>query len=346
MALDPFAGLSAEARKRGYDPLAVMAGLGVGRARAGELAMEREKLDRAAQQQASEMQLRARQMEQEAAAQAARREYEMKQLGMTEMQQRQSAELQQKQLDRQIAEMQSNEAYRQAALAQAPQLAAQQQAATAEQARLTREANAAEALLSRQAQMDIERMRQKTDLEREKRLETRDIAKENRLAAQPQKEVISTIFNPIESVDDLTGVKTSTPPSASQMLERAQLLKAAGFMVPDDLITRLQSQTAPAPGAKGGLSALRQRLGATSAPAPATPARLTPVQQGKVAQRIQQALGVPMASSVVRAPLSGLADSSISVSPLDVNAQAAAQEAAARRRAIEEQDAVRYFLGQ
>jgi len=345
MALDPFAGFSAEARKRGYDPLAVMAGLGVGRARAGELAMEREKLDREAQQQAADMQLRARQMEQEAAAQTARREYEMKQLGMTETQQRQEAELQQRQLDRQFAEMQSNEAYRQASLAQAPQLAAQQYAAQAERDRLAREADAAEALLTRQAQMDIERMRQKTDLDREKRLEARDIASEKRLAAMPQKEVIAAILSPIESVNELTGVKTSTPPSAAQMLERALTLKAGGVMVPDELITRFQRQVAPAPGAKGGLSALRQRLGATSAPALSTPARRTPVQEGRVAQRVQQALGVPMASSVARAPLSGVVGSSISVSPLDVGAQAAAQQAAARRRSAEDQAAARYLLG-
>lgn len=349
MALDPFAKLGAEFQQKGYDPLAIMAGLGVGRRRAGELQAERQQREAEASRQAAELQMRARQMEQEAAAQAARREFEMKQLGMTELQQRQAAEMQQKQLDRQIAESQANEAYRQAALAQAPQLAAQQAAAQAERDRLAREANAAEALLTRQAQLDIERMRQKSDIERERRLEARDVAKEKRLAAQPQKEVIATILNPIETVNELTGVKTSTPPSAAIQLERARLLKDAGFMVPDSLIERLQAQAGPAgaggSAAKGGLAALRQRLGAAPASASAAPARMNPVQQGRVAQRVQQALGVPMASAVVRTPLTGLADSSISVSPIDVGAQETAQQAAARRRTAEEQAAARYLLG-
>lgn len=151
MALDPFAKLGTQFQQKGYDPLAIMAGLGVGRRRAGELQAERQQREAEASRQAAELQMRARQMEQEAAAQAARREFEMKQLGMTELQQRQAAEMQQKQLDRQIAESQANEAYRQAALAQAPQLAAQQAAAQAEQARLARLDAAEQARLTREA---------------------------------------------------------------------------------------------------------------------------------------------------------------------------------------------------
>lgn len=276
MALDPFAKLGAQFQQKGYDPLAIMAGLGVGRRSAAELQEERQKREEEASRQASEMQLRAKQLEQEAAAQAARQEYEMQQLGMTERQREQEAEMQQKQLDRQIAESQANEAYRQAALAQQAELSGQQLTAQAEQARLTREAAATEALLGRQGQIELEKERRKSEREREVAAEQQKIAQEKRAAALPQKEVIATILNPVETVNELTGVKTSTPPSAAVQLERALLLKDAGYMIPDALIERLQAQVGPAgePGsAAGGLAGLRARLAkGASAGAPSAPA--------------------------------------------------------------------------
>jgi translation initiation factor IF-2 len=218
-------------------------------------------------------------MEQEAAAQAARREYEMKQLGMTELQQRQAAEMQQKQLDRQVAESQANEAYRMAALAQAPQLAAQQQAATAEQARLAREANAAEALLSRQFQFGLEQQRQKAEGEREARRITAETARDAaRIKAEQEARalqarqlpasVIGEITKPIPTgqvdargdlVTDLEGRPLTRPPTQEEMQQRAQFFSALfGARSPQFSAPTAGGATRGAGG--GGLAALMKVL--------------------------------------------------------------------------------------
>lgn len=117
MALDPFQGLSAEARRRGYDPLAIMAGLGVGQQRAAELATERQRRQAEAEQQASQLQMQARQMtmqEEQAKRQLeesqAQRAIEMERLGMTRLQQEQEAALQGRRLDQELTVLQRQEA--------------------------------------------------------------------------------------------------------------------------------------------------------------------------------------------------------------------------------------------
>jgi len=117
MALDPFQGLSAEARRRGYDPLAIMAGLGVGQQRAAELATERQRRQAEAEQQAGQLQMQARQMtmqeeqaKRQLAEQQAQRAIEMERLGMTKLQQEQEAALQGRRLDQELTVLQRQEA--------------------------------------------------------------------------------------------------------------------------------------------------------------------------------------------------------------------------------------------
>lgn len=286
MAVDPFAQLQNQFQRQKYDPLAVMAGIGIGRSRGAELQMEQNRQRQQAEQAAAELQLRAKQMEQSAAGEAARRQFEMQQLGMTQKQQEAAAAAEARRLDQAQQEMAANAAYRQAALAQAPQLAAQQQAAAerlalqqqaaaAEQNRMAREANMAEAERARQAASQEKLWSLLGNLGVAGKLSpaTVDLARQGKLGAgdllgalagpQPlPADTLAGLFRPRETtvpvldetgapvINAITGVpeyrKQTITPSPEDVRAQLELYRQLGYRIPDLSRIRL-----PAGGAEG-----------------------------------------------------------------------------------------------
>ncbi len=335
MALDPFQGLSAEARRRGYDPLAIMAGLGVGQQRAAEMATERQRRQAEAEQQAGQLQLQARQMtmqqeqaQRQLAESQAQRAIEMERLGMTRLQQEQEAALQGRRLDQEMLAMQRREAE-----AEAERQNRLQQLGLTQQGALQLE-GLRQASLQQQAREAEARL-----LGQEKRATAAEIAKEQRAEArskaQPSREALQIIYANKETTDEM-GNKVSTPPSAEERIARARELQLLGYNIPDSFF---QSLAAGQGQKKTALQSLRERLNRSPQQAPTQPATRTPVERGRAAARIQNAIGVPTSSSVFVNPVRPAITGSVAVRPL-AEPDVAARQALAAKQA---QDLVNYL---